>query len=173
MATEDRIREWLEQLDRLTYYEIFGLAPVASDDDVRVAFHAFCETFHPDNHRGLPESEAESVATIFRRGAEAFDVLMDPVLRRQYDAEIALRGSGKPPPRLSQSPHTRRPPSSLEDAVRVPSARPFAQRAEELVREGDFRQAKLHLVLANHRDPENPALEAALRELEDYLASLR
>jgi hypothetical protein len=55
----------------------------------------------------------------------------------------------------------------------VPSARPFAQRAEELVREGDYRQAKLHLVLANHRDPENPALEEALRELEEYLASQR
>jgi curved DNA-binding protein CbpA len=189
MEVEERLRQWLDRLDRLTYYQLFGIGLDASDADVHSAFHAFCEVFHPDGHRDLARQDQDAVATIFRRGAEAFDVLRDPGLRRQYDAELTRRRrSTGPAPRMSLSPHSRpppgadqpaskpppsHPPGTLEDSVRVPSARPFAQRAEELVREGDYRQAKLHLVLANHRDPENPALETALRELEEYLASQR
>ena len=55
--------------------------------------------------------------------------------------------------------------------MRSPSARPFARRAEELVLKGDFRQAKLQLVLANHMDPGNDALEGALKDVEDKLGS--
>jgi hypothetical protein len=59
----------------------------------------------------------------------------------------------------------------LEDSVRSPSARPFARRAEELIGKGDLRQAKLQLVMANHMDPDNEALETALRDLDLRLAS--
>ncbi len=38
---------------------------------------------------------------------------------------------------------------------------------------GDFRQAKLQLVMANHMDPENEALTEALREAEAVLKGLR
>ena len=55
--------------------------------------------------------------------------------------------------------------------MRSPSARPFARRAEELIGKGDLRQAKLQLVMANHMDPDNEALETALRDLDMKLAS--
>lgn len=35
---------------------------------------------------------------------------------------------------------------------------------------GDFRQAKLQLVMANHLDPDNQVLEAALKQVEARLA---
>jgi hypothetical protein len=54
----------------------------------------------------------------------------------------------------------------LEDAVRSPGARPFARRAEELIKNGDLRQAKLQLVMANHLDPGNEVIAAALKDLE-------
>jgi curved DNA-binding protein CbpA len=171
----EHLAAWLERLDVLTYYELFGIAEDASDEEVRDAFHAFCDVFHPDRHRDSPPDRVAAVGTIFRRGTEAYGVLTDPALRGHYDAELAVvREVYRPPPRPSQSPHSRPPPApSLEDRVRVPSARPFAQRAEQLMRDGDYRQAKLQLVLAKHIDPENPDLEQALRDLEEYLARRR
>ena len=41
--------------------------------------------------------------------------------------------------------------------------------AEELLGKGDLRQAKLQLVMANHMDPGNAALEQALRDVEARL----
>jgi len=173
LEPEGAILAWMRVLDELTYYELFGLPPDASADDVHAAFHAFCDAFHPDRHVARDERERQAVSTIFKRGTEAFVVLSDDGLRAHYDAQLAVEAA---PRRLSFSARSRPPPSSrvpggmrLEDAARSPTARPFARRAEELVRKGDLRQAKLQLVMANHMDPGNEALEAALRDVEEKL----
>jgi curved DNA-binding protein CbpA len=174
-GSEEYVFAWLRVLDELTYYELFGVAYSASPDDLRAAFHVFCDTFHPDRHVARPGDEREAISTIFKRGTEAYVVLSDGALRAHYDAQLATSPSQRPI-RLSLSPLSRPPPGrdsgppSLEDSVRSPSARPFARRAEELIGNGDLRQAKLQLVMANHMDPGNESLEAALRELEAKLA---
>jgi DnaJ-class molecular chaperone len=176
MSESEYVFAWLEVLDELTYYELFGVAPGASADDVHGAFHAFCDTFHPDRHIDRPTEERAALSTIFKRGTEAYDVLSDPGLRSQYDAQLAV-GPTPRPPRITFSARSRSPTSGpasgapLEDSVRSPSARPFARRAEELLRKGDIRQAKLQLVMAAHMDPDNVALEAALRDVDEKLGS--
>jgi curved DNA-binding protein CbpA len=176
----ESIFAWLRVLDELTYYELFRVRRDASADDIQLAFHVFCDTFHPDRHVGREPRQRQALATIFKRGAEAYAALCDTRLRSQYDEQLAnLRPSPLPPPRITFSPLSRppsgRPPAGapLEDSVRSPSARPFARRAEELLRKGDLRQAKLQLVMANHMDPDNEALETALRDLELDLGSPR
>jgi curved DNA-binding protein CbpA len=167
------IFSWLSVLDELTYYELFGVESDASPDDVRAAFHSFCDVFHPDRHLTRPKAEREALSAIFKRSTEAYLVLSDESLRSQYDRNLATRMTDRPP-RIS---HSARPaprktpgaPAKLEEAVRSPSSRPFARRADELLRAGDFRQAKLQLVMANHLDPQNEVLEAALKELEARL----
>ncbi len=179
MASEhgvEHLPAWLEVLDELTYYELFGLTADADADAIRSAFHLFCDTFHPDRHVGREARDHDAVASIFKRGTEAYAVLSDAALRRQYDDQLAVRPSPRPP-RISFSPLSRPPPgrataaAALEDSVRSPSARPFARRAEELVLKGDLRQAKLQLVMANHMDPGNEGLEAALRDVVQKLGS--
>jgi DnaJ-class molecular chaperone len=166
---------WVNVIDELNYYELFGVHTDAPADDLREAFHAFCDVFHPDLHLGRPSDERQALSLIFKRCTEAYLVLSDEALRGQYDRELALTPDA-PPPRMSPS---RRPgavpkaPSSsakLEDIVRSPASRPFARRAEELMRAGDYRQAKLQLVMANHLDPSNPELETALKDLEAKLS---
>jgi DnaJ-class molecular chaperone len=170
---DDSLTGWLEVLDRVTYYEIFGLEPTASPDDIRDAFHRFSDAFHPDRHVARTGEERDQLSTIFKRGTEAYSVLSDDLLRSRYDAQLGAIGP-EPPRRLSgglsraPAAHSVGPPK-LEDAVRSPSARPFARRAEELIRAGDLRQAKLQLVMANHMDPGNEALEAALRDTDAKL----
>ncbi|HEY5243699.1 MAG TPA: DnaJ domain-containing protein, partial [Polyangiaceae bacterium] len=168
---------WLAVLDDLTYYDLFGVNRHATPDDIQAAFHVFCDTLHPDRHVGRDPDQRDAVGTIFKRGAEAYAALCDDRLRGQYDEQLDLRPSPRAPPRISFSPLSR-PPSlrapanaALEDSVRSPSARPFARRAEELIGKGDLRQAKLQLVMANHMDPDNEALETALRDLDMKLAS--
>jgi curved DNA-binding protein CbpA len=177
-SSGESIFAWLAVLDDLTYYELFGVHREASIDEIQRAFHAFCDTFHPDRHVGREPRQGEALKAIFKRGAEAYAALCDERLRGQYDEQLtAVRQSLRPPPRITFSPLSR-PPSArapagapLEDSVRSASARPFARRAEELLHKGDLRQAKLQLVMANHMDPDNEALETALRDLELRLGS--
>jgi curved DNA-binding protein CbpA len=172
------IFSWFEVLDELTYYELFGVDAGASIDAIRDAFHTFCDTFHPDRHQGRTDDEREALSVIFKRSTEAFLVLSDEALRSQYDRELAARPAD-PPPRISQAARSRPPPSQrpdptrLEEAARSPSSRPFARRADELLRAGDLRQAKLQLVMANHLDPQNELLQAALKLLEAKIAGRR
>jgi curved DNA-binding protein CbpA len=172
--SDNPVFAWLEALDELSYYELFGLERGATPDDIQAAFHVFCDTFHPDGHVARDDEERRALTTIFKRGTEAYAVLVDPGLRGQYDEQLATVASPRPP-RVSFSPLARAPSRApgvaapLEESVRSPSARPFARRAEELLGKGDLRQAKLQLVMANHMDPGNVALEQALRDLEARL----
>jgi curved DNA-binding protein CbpA len=169
-SSPEPLGAWIEVLDELTYYELFNLDPAAESDDVRSAFHVFCDTFHPDRHFGRVDHEREAVSAIFKRGTEAYLVLCDAGLRSHYDAELASRPQAVPP-RIRFSSYARPAPSQapdaarLEDLARSPAARPFARRAEELIRAGDLRQAKLQLVMANHLDPGNDLLAATLKEV--------
>jgi curved DNA-binding protein CbpA len=176
-AKEEPIFAWLQVLDELTYYELFGIASEANTDEVREAFHEFCDMFHPDRHVARHFEERQALSAIFKRGTEAYLVLTDAGLRGHYDTQLSVRPDGLPQ-RMSFSPLSRPPslssrlpgPVSLEDSVRSPSARPFARRADELLRGGDLQHAKLQLVMANHRDPGNATLEGALRDVETQLA---
>jgi DnaJ-class molecular chaperone len=175
MHGSELIFSWLEVLDELTYYELFGIASDANLDEVRQAFHEFCDTFHPDRHVSRSTDERNALSKIFKRGTEAYLVLADLGLRGHYDAQLTVRPTGRPQ-RMGFSPVSRPPPSrgnaigTLDDAVLSSAARPFARRADELLRAGDFQQAKLQLLMANHRDPGNAVLEAALRSIEAKLA---
>jgi len=174
---DDSVFAWLRVLDELTYYELFAVADDAGADDIRVAFHDFCDAFHPDRHVTRSQEERAALSAIFKRGTEAYLALSDDGLRRRYDEQIATRGATRPA-RMNLA-HSRPPsaqslrPRTLEDSVRSPAARPFARRAEELIASGDFRQAKLQLVMANHVDSGNEALEAALRAVEARLSERR
>jgi curved DNA-binding protein CbpA len=171
--TPEPFGAWLAVLDDLTYYELFGLDPRAGADDVRTAFHVFCDTFHPDLHFGRPDPEREAVSTIFKRGTEAYLVLGDVGLRGHYDAELSSRPQSLPQ-RIRFSSHARPARSQAPEAVRLEDAasamaRPYARRAEELIHAGDLRQAKLQLVMATHFDQDNDILLAALKEVEARL----
>lgn len=164
---------WLRVLDDLTYYELFAVGADAGADDIRRAFHEFCDAFHPDRHVARPDDQRAALSTIFKRGTEAYLVLSDLGLRCRYDEQLLATGGARTT-RISLA-HSRPSskqsagPPKLEDSARSPAARPFARRAEELIAAGDFRQAKLQLVMANHMDPGNDALETALRNLEAQL----
>jgi curved DNA-binding protein CbpA len=174
----DTIRQWLAALDSISYYELFGIRPESTPDDIRVAFHAFAESFHPDVHQWRHPTEQAALSHIFKRGTEAYRVLSDPALRVRYDAAVK-GGILRPEQLIVELESPRSQPfnpgggavggTKLSDKVRTPGARPFVLRVEELMKKGDAQQAKLQLVMAMHMDPRNPALEAYGKELDQKI----
>ncbi len=74
------------------YYEVLGVKRDANKDEVKRAYRKGALKYHPDNYDG-DKAEGE---TIFKALAEAYEVLSDPVKRKNYDqfGHEGLRGSG-------------------------------------------------------------------------------
>ena len=65
-------------------YELLGVAPSASNVELRKAFRKLSKQLHPDT-TSLPSDEATRQ---FQNVCEAYDLLSDPVLRANYDSLI-------------------------------------------------------------------------------------
>jgi curved DNA-binding protein CbpA len=159
-----------DPLEALDYYSLLQVADTASSDEVRQAFHRFAAKYHPDRFAGAgaAQEKVERAAQIYRRGAEAYKVLTDPVRRRQYDAGLAqgkLRFDASASP---ETPDVR--PEQWPIKVKNPLARPFAIKAEQLYKAGDFGNAKTNLKLALQKDRDNRQIELLLAEVERRLA---
>jgi molecular chaperone DnaJ len=71
-------------MDRNDYYELLGVSPNASKAAIRRAFQKLARKYHPDLNPG------DNVAAVrFQRIFEAFEVLIDPGKREQYDTHGA------------------------------------------------------------------------------------
>lgn len=70
------------------YYELLGIPPTASVEEIRAAYRKRAVVFHPDKHPGDAE-----VAKKFCEISRAYDVLADPDQRRKYDASSGRGGS--------------------------------------------------------------------------------
>ena len=65
---------------KLDYYDILGVSPQASEEEIKRAFHKLALKYHPDRNK-LPGAEEK-----FKEAAEAYAVLSDPEKRKEYDA---------------------------------------------------------------------------------------
>jgi len=86
-----------------TPYEVLGVKPTASADEIQAAFRKLAKQLHPDINPGKPEAEAR-----FKSVTAAYDLLSDPDKRARYDrGEIDESGAERP--RYSYRPHAEGP----------------------------------------------------------------
>ena len=75
------------------YYEVLGVTRTVSAEEVKRAYRKLAIKFHPDKNPGDPHAEEK-----FKELGEAYDVLMDPDKRANYDrfghAAFAQAGRG-------------------------------------------------------------------------------
>jgi DnaJ-class molecular chaperone len=73
-------------------YDILGVAPTASQDDIRKAYRRLARKLHPDLNAGDKAGEEK-----FKHVANAWRLLRDPEQRRRFDAgEIDETGAERP-----------------------------------------------------------------------------
>jgi len=76
-------------------YETLGVAPHASQDDIRKAYRKAAKDTHPDLNPGKPEAEKR-----FKEINAAYDIIGDADKRKRYDAgEIDETGAERQPER--------------------------------------------------------------------------
>ena len=70
----------------MDYYEELGLAPAASDEEIRRAHRTLSKVLHPDRQTDPAAREAAELQ--MRRLNAMVDALLDPRRRREYDASL-------------------------------------------------------------------------------------
>jgi DnaJ-class molecular chaperone len=75
-----------------TPYEILGVAPSASADDIKKAYRKLAKKLHPDLNPGNKKVEQQ-----FKELSAAYDLLSDPAKRARFDrGEIDASGAERP-----------------------------------------------------------------------------
>jgi|GEM_PF-3152990 len=67
-------------------YEILGILPSASTEEIKLAYRRCALLYHPDRHEERFHARA---AAIFQKVASAYQTLSDPTRRRRYDQALA------------------------------------------------------------------------------------
>lgn len=126
-------------LRRVTYYQLFCIAPTADAASVRSAYFAMSKAFHPDRwfRRDLGRF-AERVEDIFKWMNRANSVLSSPQKRRGYDnllrqgyiGEWQLEEKGaKPSPAVASVPERQKSPPTTSTEAQRRAAHVFRARA--------------------------------------------
>jgi hypothetical protein len=107
-----------------TFYHLLNVDASAPAEEVKRAFRREIARYHPDKVQHLGQEFQEIAASRAAELTEAYRILMDPALRRNYDESL----QGEPPtrPAASTSNTTAAPPAP--ETVTQDDSRPAAER---------------------------------------------
>ena len=71
------------------YYEVIGLSPEATANEVKLAYYALARLYHPDRfHLQSGTPQHARISSAFARVTKAYETLTDPSARSAYDASL-------------------------------------------------------------------------------------
>ncbi len=76
----------------MNYYDILGVSRNATTEEITAAFKKLVRDLHPDRYNS--EEEKREAEKKFKEVTQAFNVLKDPVKRREYDKQLQESSSG-------------------------------------------------------------------------------
>lgn len=152
-----------ENLDRIDYYTLLGVARDAPLTQIRDAFHKFAIRFHPDQHVDDVNTQ-QRVLKVFKRGSEGYRVLLDPVLRARYDSALG-RGESRLTPdaeRVKVAGEVK--VSAVAEEPLPADVQPLYLQISDSLRRGDVKNAKAFLVLLG-RKSNHPKVQALAKDV--------
>jgi curved DNA-binding protein CbpA len=167
VAESSTFLAWAESLEAMSYYEILRVADDASPSEIQQAFHDLSLRCHPDRFVEEGPEVAAAAATVFKRAAEAYNVLRKPALRQRYDGTLR-KGELKLDERAVE-PTKKYEQRTLFMIARTPKAKQHAAKADELLARGKLDDARIQLITANQHDPNNDELKERLDILYEAL----
>lgn len=167
MAEPSTFLAWAESLETMSYYEILRVPEDASQGEIQQAFHDLSLRCHPDRFVEEGPEVATAASAVFKRAAEAYNVLRKPALRRRYDAELQ-KGKLVLDERAVE-PKKQHEQRTLFMIARTPKAKLHAAKADELIARGKLDEARVQLITANQHDPNNDELKERLDILYEAL----
>lgn len=66
-------------------YNVLGVAPNASDDEIKKVYRSLAMRFHPDRN------QAAGAEARFKSVTKAYEILADPAKRAEYDQSVNHR----------------------------------------------------------------------------------
>jgi len=104
------------------YYEILGLQPSATAEEIKQAYRRLARQHHPDHNHDDPEGAEKQ----FQIVQEAYEILIDPRKRQQYDRQQSGASTG-----FALPPRFRR--HALDGDAIIENAQLLAKNARQLL----------------------------------------
>jgi curved DNA-binding protein CbpA len=155
---------WAESIAAMNYYDILRCKRDASDSDIKAAFHAFALRCHPDRYVDDGAEVGSAAAEVFKRGVEAYNVLVRPDLRKRYDTVLA-KGKLRLDPNAPESVPPPPRGKMLVDCAHTPRGKQFAIKADRLISIGKLEEARIQLASALSDEPDNDELKERMNGL--------
>jgi hypothetical protein len=87
-----------------THYDVLGVSPRASSDQIKRAYYRRARSYHPDAHAGSDDAVLDEAQRAMAGVNAAWKVLRDPRLRREYDRKHAITPAPPKPERPRRPP---------------------------------------------------------------------
>jgi len=136
----------------INYYEVFGIPPTASSEDISTAHKALAKMYHPDINSS---KDAHEKMTLLN---EANDVLSDTGKRRKYDNELSQH---------HQQRQNQKRASSQTVETKHPSATAEAQERNAPTRSAQFQRMEKAEMLRKKAEERLKKVETAQKRREE------
>ena len=82
-----------------TLYDILGVSSKANSEDIKAAYKKLAKKYHPDKNQGSKWHEEQ-----FKRINQVYQILSDPITRRQYDSKLEFENYQRQNPTSKPKP---------------------------------------------------------------------
>lgn len=173
MATRDELSVMLEKMPRLSYFEILGLPHRwVKPAEVKAAFHAFAQLYHPDQYAAEDEATRELAKEVFKRAVESYEVLRDADLQKRYVEKYLKKGRRRLPPdgfgkeEPVEKPKPPPAPKTWLEEMTTDDGREVASRIERMIAGNRLQAAIQQFDILESCEPGNLAVKKKLNELK-------